>query len=455
MIRSPTNTPAAVGGLPFDATQIQFTAAGAGAVPRSAQSRLRDSWSVKDDGAAVDGATDDAAKIQSVINDAAASITPSTGQQVTITGVAGTSQLASQITVKRGVRLSAPMMTFRPTAAGINMFLVEPGASLDCLVDTTNVTYTGQAITLDATTSAATFDLVAGKHTELKATMLGTSGQGTAVYYHENDVQGVAYVEANLTINGFSKGLDLFAEGAAGFINGNRFHGSIRAATTAIDVRGAGNPSGNLFDMELQAVGGSTVRGWYVETGSFNLFTGYIWDGASFSTSTVEFAAGAGTQNKALVPGDIAGTVLNSTSDATNVAGRIPVSQAVLTSVPVLRFGGASVGITYGTNSCRYSRIGQRVFFDLQMTLTNKGSSVGAATIVLPVTINVFALAPAFTVSLANNLAAGTTTSLIAFGSTNSTNLNLYRYAAGASTALADTDFTNTTDLRISGSYEY
>lgn len=42
MIRDPTNTPAVPGGLPFDATQIQFTQSGTGAVARTVQDKLRD-----------------------------------------------------------------------------------------------------------------------------------------------------------------------------------------------------------------------------------------------------------------------------------------------------------------------------------------------------------------------------------------------------------------------------
>jgi hypothetical protein len=46
--RTPITTPALPGGLPFDATQIQFTPAGAGAVARSVQSKERDVVSVFD-----------------------------------------------------------------------------------------------------------------------------------------------------------------------------------------------------------------------------------------------------------------------------------------------------------------------------------------------------------------------------------------------------------------------
>lgn len=59
MIRDPSQTPAVPGGLPFDATQIQFLQSGTGAVARAVQSKERDSVSVLDFGAnTVPGTTD-------------------------------------------------------------------------------------------------------------------------------------------------------------------------------------------------------------------------------------------------------------------------------------------------------------------------------------------------------------------------------------------------------------
>lgn len=51
------------------------------------------------------------------------------------------------------------------------------------------------------------------------------------------------------------------------------------------------------------------------------------------------------------------------------------------TWTPVLRFGGASVGITYTTQIGYFTRIGNMVFCRMRMLLSNKGSSVGVATV--------------------------------------------------------------------------
>jgi len=48
---------------------------------------------------------------------------------------------------------------------------------------------------------------------------------------------------------------------------------------------------------------------------------------------------------------------------------------------PTLNFGGASVGITYGTQTGTYIRIGSFVMINVNVTITNKGSSTGIAQI--------------------------------------------------------------------------
>jgi hypothetical protein len=48
---------------------------------------------------------------------------------------------------------------------------------------------------------------------------------------------------------------------------------------------------------------------------------------------------------------------------------------------PVLAFGGASVGVTYSTQVGRYKKIGSRIFFNVRLIVTSKGSSTGNATI--------------------------------------------------------------------------
>lgn len=120
------------------------------------------------------------------------------------------------------------------------------------------------------------------------------------------------------------------------------------------------------------------------------------------------------------------------------------------TFTPTVKFGGAAVGVTYGSQQGVYTRLGRIVTFRLRITLTNKGASVGAATIEgLPYASAVSYGAPqAFSANMgaANTGAPGR---IIAAG----TNIQVQTIAAGNTANLTDVDFTNTSDLVYSGMY--
>ncbi len=114
---------------------------------------------------------------------------------------------------------------------------------------------------------------------------------------------------------------------------------------------------------------------------------------------------------------------------------------------PVIQFGGTSVGVT-GTQTG--TKTGRVVIAHFDITLTNKGSSVGAASIgglphaIASIASGIFG----FTANL-TSLVDGMT--LVADNGTNT--LLLYTGSATGSVALADTNFANNT--RIVGSVTY
>lgn len=117
---------------------------------------------------------------------------------------------------------------------------------------------------------------------------------------------------------------------------------------------------------------------------------------------------------------------------------------------PVVSFGGASVGITYSTQTGFYSRIGNIVTFYLTVVLTSKGSSVGNMVISgLPLTVNANTSVPV----VYNNITyAGNELGCLAVGGTGT--LIVYAMvSAGAVTQLADTNMANNSSLFISGMY--
>jgi len=153
-------------------------------------------------------------------------------------------------------------------------------------------------------------------------------------------------------------------------------------------------------------------------------------------------------------------------SSATNVVGQITTGNSkVLTTdgsgvpalsqnyipkttyVPVLSFGGGTTGITYGIQTGNYFQIGNLVFVNIQITLTNKGSSTGLASITLPVT-SLFK--DILTLNAGNFTFVGDY--LVFNTNANNTIIQLVT-TAGALTNLTDSAFGNTTVLNISGCY--
>jgi hypothetical protein len=121
------------------------------------------------------------------------------------------------------------------------------------------------------------------------------------------------------------------------------------------------------------------------------------------------------------------------------------------TWTPDLKFGGANTGITYNTRNGTLVRIPALgiTFIRGYLYLTSKGSATGAASIVLPDTVQAGASRYG-TLSLYG----GTFTiagHLQAYLDPNTTNLMLSKITAGGSASLTDADFANGSDLCIQG----
>jgi hypothetical protein len=127
------------------------------------------------------------------------------------------------------------------------------------------------------------------------------------------------------------------------------------------------------------------------------------------------------------------------------------------TYTPELLFGGANVDMTYTTQTGSYRRIGNMVFIQVQIVLSAKGSSSGAATIDLPITAAATIPAGVFSVGIMTNV-TGLTGSATAWAKESSTNCWLYVWRSdtgiGNSQTLAQTNFSDTSEINISGWYE-
>lgn len=121
---------------------------------------------------------------------------------------------------------------------------------------------------------------------------------------------------------------------------------------------------------------------------------------------------------------------------------------------PVLAFGGQSIGITYSTQKGYYTQIDGIMHIDLDIVLTNKGSSTGAATISgLPVASKhgpmhqMFSLGAEYLSFPASEVPKPRLAS-------NSSSISLVCTKSNAATTiLTDSDFSNNTTIEITGTY--
>lgn len=136
------------------------------------------------------------------------------------------------------------------------------------------------------------------------------------------------------------------------------------------------------------------------------------------------------------------------------IAGTNPISTGLFT--PQLQFGGASVGITYNLQVGKYTQVSNIVFFNLEIGLTSKGSSTGAATVIgLPFTFasGFVTSSPVYTVAITT---ASHDSDIFANGSVltpGSLGFIAVQTSVPASVGLVDTNFSNTSAFIISGSY--
>jgi hypothetical protein len=123
------------------------------------------------------------------------------------------------------------------------------------------------------------------------------------------------------------------------------------------------------------------------------------------------------------------------------------------TWTPTITFGSGNVGTTYSSQVGRYTRIGNRLFFDARVTFSAKGSSTGSAQLVgVPFGINGSSNSGFYIDYYGNMLALGS----IPFARVNSaaSGFNISSGGATGSTDLTDVNFTNTTDFRCAGFYD-
>jgi hypothetical protein len=226
--------------------------------------------------------------------------------------------------------------------------------------------------------------------------------------------------------------------------SGNLFEGNTVDAHTAPGTNPVvPNGSGLITVTGGQVAAGTTAN--VIETNSLaaNTYTIDIQRSQAVASSTI---------------GDNGVSHFNSSIFSVDANGFVSIASAFYrtgTWSPNLAFGGASVGITYGVQYGEYTVIGNLVFYTAYIELTSKGSSSGTAIITnLPFTSINAAHVASGTMGTTNlTFPSGTTAPYVSV-TPNTTDLQLLISGSGTgATSLADTNFSNTTHLDISGFY--
>lgn len=251
---------------------------------------------------------------------------------------------------------------------------------------------------------------------------------------------------------------------AASVVSGNYFYVTLISAANAIEIVKVTDRSTDTFTI-VRARDGTTAisfaAGDRVElrpvAALFNELPNRLLLNTDFTDNSIESVKLKTVAG--LAPGTYGGA-LKRTVVTVNAKGQVTAVSEVAdtldpytegTFTPSLLFGGAAVGMTYGTQQGHYTRIGRQVFVSIKIVLTAKGSSTGAATISgLPFAGSVnSAIAAAMFGLVLNTIVDG----LIAEMSGAVSALTLYTGSASGNVALNETDFNNTTALTFSFSY--
>lgn len=193
----------------------------------------------------------------------------------------------------------------------------------------------------------------------------------------------------------------------------------------------------------------ATATGFNIPTGSTYQINGTQIAASNLSNGTT----GSGAIALATSPTFVTPVLGAASATSVNFGGTALANYVEGTFTPGISFGGGTTGITYTAQVGAYTRIGNRVFFQARVILSSKGSSTGAALMTgLPIAsanvTNQF-----FVGSMILNSVAATINNPMCFGRVNVTAMDLYQLTAGTAVALADTDFTNTSVITITGHY--
>ncbi len=255
------------------------------------------------------------------------------------------------------------------------------------------------------------------------------------------DGSGNMVVQGKLSPNTYSSQFDGFNVDASGNIS------ALSLTATGAD--------GITTTADMSAYSYSLEAGFFSVDSGGNLFCTSI---AQSSTSSFTIDSSGNITGHALGIGESAPSAGNVNISGQYQVGGNQIAAANLSDyvgktswTPVLKFGGATTGITYSSQEGTYVQIGKLVIAEMQIALTSKGSATGAVTITgWPVSAN---STGAGQLSFYGATASGSNFASPVSGYLDGTTMTLAYHAATGQGALTNSDFTNTTQINLTCVY--
>lgn len=281
-----------------------------------------------------------------------------------------------------------------------------------------------------------------------------TQGASTNLIFSITNVQN--FVMRNcIGSAGASNIISTIAAGTCRIVNSNITFALATTSSGAYALRESSFRSSTAVSLALVGTGVSSVNNCGFDATENGGSTAAITVGAGTTLNIAECQVGSNAAANAITG---AGTINAGPLSFTGTANVNTVTTQGFyafgnenTYTPVLSFGGASVNITYATQLGKYLVIGNLCFFNVNIVLTSKGISTGTAAITLPFTAQ--ATHPQVCPCISNATFPATTSYYSAFIAASSTTLAVRGAGSATITDCADTNFSNTTNVRVSGCY--